>query len=201
MEPRKKRAVEVYWEMVKKGEEPDLGRLVREFPEEALALIDADVQRAQRTAGKAREKFWRARVRALAKLGLDKPLGTLLEERRRSLGLSRQSLASDLALAGVRVVVQAIEKLETGALPAYSVAPERWPAFASALQLDAWLLFTSIEQAMRQAPKSRGQFARMDRLATEEEREDFLLDGHPELRVDQEGYLRQLRTALGLPPP
>jgi transcriptional regulator with XRE-family HTH domain len=201
MEPTKKRAVETYWEIVEGGQEPDLAKLVREFPDEALALVEADLRRAHQTAGRAREKFWRARIRALEGLDLDKSLGTLLEERRRSLRLSRQALASNLGLAGVHVVSQTIEKLETGALPAHSVASEQWPAFASVLQLDGWLLFTTIEQAVKQAPKDRGQFARMDRLATEEERESFLLADELESPVEQEEYLRRVRTALGLPPP
>ena len=201
METGKKRAVEVYWDVVESGEEPDLAALIRDFPDEALALVDADIEHARRTAGKAREKFWRTRVRALAKIALDKPLGTLLEERRRSLRLSRQALVEHLVPAGVPVVGLTIEKLETGALPAHSVAPGHWAAFARALQLDAWLLFTTIEQAVQQAPKARGQFARMDRLATDEEREGFLSAGPLESPADPERYLRQVRTALGLPPP
>jgi hypothetical protein len=191
-----------YLDAIRRGEEPDVSYLVREFPDEAAALADAVRETTRYAASRTKERMWDRRDALLRTGGEDVTLGAALKRCRLTLGKSEVWVASSLQKRGLSVASRAIQKLEQDAVSPVAVKPARiWRALADLLGIDRTHLMTLLEGAVRQ-PRTVQQFTRMERGATSEDRVGFLAasaGGADEDDRQVDSYLVSVRAELGLP--
>jgi hypothetical protein len=192
--------VAAFWRIVEQGNEPDLARLARQYPEEALALANALEQWVQQSAARARERMWHARNMVLRRGGEPLSLGGVMRERRQGLGLSEAALAARLKAEGTPVVSHAVRMLESDQQSPLGVKPIVWRGLTQVLEMDPAYLMSLLELAMAQ-PREAQPFTRMARGATSEDRAEFLAETSAGLDDQSRAYLVEVRRALGLPAP
>ncbi len=191
--------VKSFWASVERGDQPNIVDLSCRFPNETLALVDAMRELSRQRSTWTRERMWAARNKALLAKGEAVSLGAFLKEKRISVGLSAQDVASQLSSAGVRVASDAIRKLEDNALSPVAVRPpSMWEKLAGVLSIDAAELMSFLTLAV-QGQKTVQQFSRMNRGSASEDRERFLNEASVLENEQSAKYLRDVRRELGLP--
>lgn len=186
-----------YWEAVREGEEPDLAALVRAFPDEAMQLVEADVERSRTESAVTRRLLWEARQRVLDQTaGSSETVGETLKRRRLALGLTPERLAQRARDAGQELVGRTIENLESGRIPPSNVPPPTWKLLADLLHVDRWHLWALIKTQLS-SPRTGAAFTRMERGTKPVDRGAFVegisARGAP---ADVDNYLENLRRAL-----
>ena len=68
--------VQRFWKARARGEDVDVEAIIREHPDEALALAQAIWEAARLKDSEARERMWLARTRVLSRSGEDSNLGS-----------------------------------------------------------------------------------------------------------------------------
>ena len=189
-----------FWEARAAGRDVDPITIVREYPDEALALADAIRQAAAQDESGARERMWLARARVLDRAGEDVTLGTLLRQSRQDLDLRPTALSAKVEQRGAPLHPTAIEQLEEDRVPIMNVrTPGLWPALAEVLRIDRHQLVAAIRAALA-GPQTTHRFTRMGRGATAADREKFLGDARsPDLDGGAASYIEWVRGELGLP--
>lgn len=191
-----------YLDAIRRGEDPDVSYLVREFPGEAAALAEAVREATRYAASRTRERMWERRDALLRTGGEDVTLGAALKRCRLTLGKSEEWVASSLQDRGLSVASRAIQNLEQDAVSPVAVKPAGiWRVLADLLGIDRTHLMTLVEGAVRR-PRAVQQFTRMERGATSEDRIGFLSEsagGVVEEDRQADSYLVSVRAELGLP--
>ena len=193
--------VRKFWDARSRGEEVDVPAIVREYPDEAVAIADAIREAAIREDSSVREGMWLARARVLSRAGEDVSLGTLIRTSRQYAGLSTRDLSYKVRERGVSLPPTAIEFVEAGKVDLTNVKTAGlWVALSEILGIDRHRLVATIRGTLAN-PRSTQRFTRMDRSATPADRKGLLSGG---LTSRQESsaasYISWVRAELGLPP-
>ncbi|MGQ9572236.1 MAG: hypothetical protein ACUVV3_03490 [Dehalococcoidia bacterium] len=186
-----------YWELVRRGEEPDLAALVRAHPEEARQLVEADVARSRSESAATRRLLWEARQQVLVQAGgSGDTVEAMLKRQRLALGLAPEQVAQQARDAGQDLLGRAIENLESGRIPLSNVPPPTWKLLADLLHVDRWHLWALIKTQLS-SPRTGLAFTRMERGTKPVDRGAFVegvsARGAP---ADVDDYLEKLRRAL-----
>ena len=152
-----------------RGERPGGADLIREYPDEAIAITD-EVRNASVRDSMARERTWLIRARVLGGAGEDVTLGTTVRGERTERGLTRKALTQAVRERGANLRPAVLAELEANRMA--SVEPAVWPALIAELELDPHEVVAGVRLA----------------LAAE---------GVPD--PDVEAHLDPLRGELGLP--
>lgn len=193
--------VRKFWEARSRGEEVDVPAIVREHPDEVVAIADAIREAAIREDSSVREGMWLARARVLGRAGEDVSLGTLIRTSRQYAGLSTRDLSYKVRERGVSLPPTAIEFVEAGKVDLTNVKTAGlWMALSEILEIDRHRLIATIRGTLEN-PRSTQGFTRMDRSATPADRKGLLSGG---LTSRQEfpaaSYISWVRAELSLPP-
>ena len=193
--------VRKFWEARTSDKEVDVPALVREYPDEAVAIADAIREAAIREESSVREGMWLARAQVLSQAGEDVSLGTLLRTSRQYAGLSTSDLSAKMREWGVSVQPTAIDLLEAERVRITNVTtPGLWSALAEILEVDRHRLVATIRGTLAK-PQSTRRFTRMNRGATSADREGLLGSGVTPQQEDSAAiYIGWVRAELGLPP-
>ena len=151
------------------GERPGADAFIREYPDEASAII-AEVRNALARDSAARERAWLIRAEVVGGTGRDVTLGTTVRGERTERGLSREALAQAVQERGAVLTAAVLADLEANRMA--SVEPAVWSALIAELELAPHEVVAGVRLA----------------LAAE---------GVPDL--DAEAHLDRLRGELGLP--
>ena len=192
--------VRKFWEARSRGEEVDVPAIVREHPDEVVAIADAIREAAIREESSVREGMWLARARVLSRAGEDVSLGTLIRTSRQYAGLSTRDLSYKVKEHGVSLPPTAIEFIETGKVELTNVRTAGlWMALSEILEIDRHRLVATIRGTLAN-PQSTQRFTRMDRGATTTDRKGLLGSGvTPQQRDSAASYIGWVRAELGLP--
>ena len=193
--------VRKFWEARSRGEEVDVPAIVREHPDEVVAIADAIREAAIREESSVREGMWLARARVLSRAGEDVSLGTLIRTSRQYAGLSTRELSYKVQERRVSLQPTAIDFVEAGTVDLTNVKTAGlWKALSEILEIDRHRLIATIRGTLEN-PRSTQRFTRMDRSATPADRKGLLSGG---LTSRQEpsaaSYISWVRAELGLPP-
>ena len=199
--------VQKFREAYAAGAEPDVAAIVREHPDEALALANAVIKAAAHKSSEGRTRMWMARAEVLGRAGEDVTLGAVLRRFREHSGLSRDVLSAEMAERGTALSPTALEQIEANHAPIANIrTPGLWPALAGVLHIAPHQIVAAIEGALS-APRGP-RSTRMERGATPTDRERFLGEAK---RADMRGgqgpgedaarYLEWVKAELGLPQP
>ena len=190
------------------GAEPDAAAIVRDHPDEALALADAVIAAAAHKSSEYRTRMWAARPQGLERTGEDVRLGSVIRRFREHARLSRNSLSQTLMERGITLHPTALEQIEANRAPIANIlTPGLWLALAEVLRIAPHQLVATIGIALS-APRRGPRSTRMERGATPADRARFLGEaergdesGGAGLDEDAARYLEWVKAELGLPQP
>ena len=182
-----------FMELRERGDYTDIAPIIREHPDEALAIAEAVRQTAIRDVSQARERMWRAYAGAMKDAGEDSTLGEIVRSARDSRGLSAAALSAALAARGVRLRRAALERIEADRMRVTSVRPEAWAALIEELAINrhqavAGLTTALLGQRPRRFPIPFGFALAVDQASSPHELSPAASD-----------YLDRVRAELGLP--